>query len=331
MESGVHLSLHPNSHHQVVFTKFNLFILYPPPYEGTVWFYKKSNPELIQRAINEFDWVRALSNVNVDKKVCYFTETLLNIIRTFIPLERIVCDYRDPPWVNNEIKELTRKILLTNHTAVWTEMCFFWKGLNFYKTLNVLIENFKQTHYSKLSSKLANPATSSKTSCSILKSFLNNEKISCMPTVFHENKFITNFKQKAEFFNTFFAHQHTLLNNSNVLPDNLEKPTNKSLDTINLKTDDISKVIMNLEPNKAHSHDMLSIKMIKLCGNSICKQLSIIFNDCHKERKFSSDCKKTHVVPVHKKEDKQSLKNYRPISLLPICSKIFKRSIYNNL
>ena len=38
-----------------------------------------------------------------------------------------------------------------------------------------------------------------------------------------------------------------------------------------------------------------------------------------------------NVVPVHKKGDKQILKNYRPVSLLPICGKIFERLIYNNL
>ena len=46
---------------------------------------------------------------------------------------------------------------------------------------------------------------------------------------------------------------------------------------------------------------------------------------------MDTDWKKAHVVPVHKKGDKQCLKNYRPISLLPICSKIFERLIYNEL
>ena len=71
--------------------------------------------------------------------------------------------------------------------------------------------------------------------------------------------------------------------------------------------------------------------MIKLRGNSICNPLSIIFNDCLKEGKFPSGGKNPNVVPVHKKGDKQCLKNYRPISLLPICSKIFERLIYNEL
>ena len=104
------------------------------------------------------------------------------------------------------------------------------------------------------------------------------------------------------------------MNNSNVLPDNLPKLTNESLDTVNFSTDDISKITNNLDPNKAQGHDMLSIQMIKLCSNSICKPLSIIFNDCLKEGKFPSDWKKAHVVPVHKKGDKQCLKN---IDLFP--------------
>ena len=128
-----------------------------------------------------------------------------------------------------------------------------------------------------------------------------------------------------------FANQYSLLNNSNVLHNNLAKLTNISLDTVNFSTGDISKIINNLDLDKAHGHDMLSIRMIKLCGNSICKPLSIIFNDCLKVGKFLSDWKKAHVVPVHKKGDRQCLENYRLISLLPICSEIFERLIYNEL
>ena len=45
---------------------------------------------------------------------------------------------------------------------------------------------------------------------------------------------------------------------------------------------------------------------------------------------FPFEWKKANVVPVHKKSDKQSLKNYRPILLLPIFGKRFERIIYNN-
>ena len=48
--------------------------------------------------IDQFDLLRALSNVNVDKKVYFFTKTLLNIIQNFIPHETIICADRDPPY-----------------------------------------------------------------------------------------------------------------------------------------------------------------------------------------------------------------------------------------
>ena len=38
-----------------------------------------------------------------------------------------------------------------------------------------------------------------------------------------------------------------------------------------------------------------------------------------------------NVTPILKKGDKRLIKNYRPISLLPICGKMFERIIFNNL
>ena len=45
--------------------------------------------------------------------------------------------------------------------------------------------------------------------------------------------------------------------------------------------------------------------------------------------KFLSEWKKGNVVPINKKDDKQNVKNYRPVPLLAICGKIFERVIYN--
>ena len=44
---------------------------------------------------------------------------------------------------------------------------------------------------------------------------------------------------------------------------------------------------------------------------------------------FPNNWKKSNVVPIHKKGDKQLLQNYQPVSLLPICGKIFERIIFN--
>ena len=71
--------------------------------------------------------------------------------------------------------------------------------------------------------------------------------------------------------------------------------------------------------------------MIKICGESITVPLKITFEQSLKEKKFPKVWKKANIVPVHKKEDKNLIKNYRPVSLLPIFSKIYERVIYNAL
>ena len=46
---------------------------------------------------------------------------------------------------------------------------------------------------------------------------------------------------------------------------------------------------------------------------------------------FPTNGKKANVVPVHKRNNKQLIENYRPISLLPVCGKILERLIYNKM
>ena len=129
----------------------------------------------------------------------------------------------------------------------------------------------------------------------------------------------------------FFAEQCSIIDNSSELPSNFLKKTGKSISAITFTCDDIATLIKSLDPNKAHGHDMISIRMLKICGKSICKPLDLIFQSCIKQGEFPTEWKKANVFPVFKKGDKQILKNYRPVSLLPICGKIFERLIYNNL
>ena len=63
--------------------------------------------------------------------------------------------------------------------------------------------------------------------------------------------------------------------------------------------------------------------MLKLCDKSIVKPVSIIFNNCKLKNTFPNFWKKANVVPIHKKGDKDLVKNYRPVSLLQIFGKNF--------
>ena len=79
---------------------------------------------------------------------------------------------------------------------------------------------------------MIDPSNSPKTDWSILKSFLNNKKIPCIPPHFHENSFITDFKRKAELFNSIFVKQCSLINDNSEIPPTIFLKTDKSLPNV---------------------------------------------------------------------------------------------------
>ena len=71
--------------------------------------------------------------------------------------------------------------------------------------------------------------------------------------------------------------------------------------------------------------------MIKICDKVLVLPLLFIFKTALRSGIYPDQWKKANVFPVPKKESKHLLNNYRPISLLPVCGKIFEKCIYNSL
>ena len=74
---------------------------------------------------------------------------------------------------------------------------------------------------------------------------------------------------------------------------------------------------------------MISICMLKLCGDSICQDPEIILKTFLRNATFPLESKKTNVVPIHKKGDKETIEDYRPVSLLPIFREVFECLLYD--
>ena len=90
----------------------------------------------------------------------------------------------------------------------------------------------------------------------------------------------------------FIAEQCSLINASNDLPSVLSKKMHKLLSTIHFTSDDNFKIIKNLDPNKRHGNNMISIRIIKFCDASFCKPLELILKSCLEHGKFPTDGKK---------------------------------------
>ena len=285
-------------------------VYYAPPYERTIFHYSQANVDHIQQAINLFDWQNAFLNTDVDAQVFFFSNTALNILNDYIPHETKTCDDRDPPWMTTKIKELISQKNKVYYCIKKRNNSVLNKQLlqSLQQHLSKSIEIAKNKYFFRISKKFNNPNTSIKCYWSLIKTLVNGKKVLCIPPIYDNND--NNFKEKCQLFNSYFSEQWTLLKNISTLPNTCSKHTNNILDTILFSKDDIYKIMKNLDPKKAHGHNMISIRMIKLCGISICKLLEIILQNCLRSGKFPSKWKKANVVLTSKKGDKQCIKNY---------------------
>ena len=146
-----------------------------------------------------------------------------------------------------------------------------------------------------MSAKVDNPKTAPKTYWPIINRFFNRRKMPAIPPILDDGTLVSNFKIKNELFNSHFSAQCFPV------------------------------------CDKAHRWDNISIRMIQLCGKEIILPLQLLFKSMLEEGIFPDEWRKSNVVPVHKKQSTNFMKNYRPISLLPIFSKVFERLIFNSL
>ena len=306
MESGVHSSLSSMCHHEIVFAKLNLKVEYPSPYERVFWDYSRADKVSINRAINAIEWYDLFANKPVESQVSVLNNLLLNIRSNYIPYKTVLCDDNDPPWMTNGIRAA---IKMKNNAC--KEYIRSGMRHNYYVRLEDLTTEFSNLiHDTKTEYHLV-PVP--KTYWSILKTFTNGRKVPVIPPLLINNEFISNFKTKANYFNRLFNQQCTVISTDSSIPSSVNLATNETVTKINFDEQLISKLVVALNPNKAHDHDGLSILMLQ-----ISKTLSILFWNCLKD-----------VAPVHKKTNKQILDNYRPVSLLPICSKLFEKIVFD--
>ena len=78
-EYGVHPSLYPKCHHQIIFVKLNLKVEYPPLYECLIWD-KKADIPSINLSTFIYDWGKSFEGKSINEQVCF-----LNIFYNYIP------------------------------------------------------------------------------------------------------------------------------------------------------------------------------------------------------------------------------------------------------
>ena len=91
--------------------------------------------------------------------------------------------------------------------------------------------------------------------------------------------------------------------------------------------DEVMERLSELDTTKACGPDKIPARLLKECSEQIAPSLCSLFNHSLSIGQIPREWKSADVTPIHKKDSKEDAKNYRPISLLPIVSKVLERCV----
>ena len=146
----------------------------------------------------------------------------------------ITVDDKDPSWMNEYIKKkiLDKKIACKFFNTNIKNYDFYMKLQTISTELSEMVLKRKNDYHRQLSDKLNDPETLVKAFWYILKILYNGKKIPLVHPILVNNKHISNFKEKANYFSDFFASQCTPISSDSALHNSSNSVSNVSLSSI---------------------------------------------------------------------------------------------------
>ena len=308
--------------------------------------FKNFNEREFEETLKELNWNNILKTEDKDpnKSMDNFYQQINYLLDEFAPYKKITKKQfrlKSKPWINNEIltkikqrdklfhkyckeKDSNKKVELHNEYKIIRNVITKLKRnskIEFYK-------NYFQMNTNKLSAvwkgirALVNLNTKTRKDIKIIDVKGAN---------------ITDPKNIAQHFNEYFTnvgpsidkkiHQskydfHHYLN---------KVRTDKTFFISPTEPQEVFNIIHSLDINKSLGPNSIPVYILKVFNNFFSENLSKIINISFETGIFPDLCKVAKVIPIYKKENPLLCSNYRPISLLPIFSKIFEKIIYKRM
>ena len=150
------------------------------------------------------------------------------------------------------------------------------------------------------------------------------------------DKLSTDKTEMADSFNTYFSTicATSEIDNPNNVPSHdvyLNNPTEAEFNFEQIDNMTVLHYINELKPSHSCGHDNISSNVLKIIAMEVSLCLTFIINQVLSTGQFPKNLKTAKVIPKHKTGDKSLMKNYRPISILPVVSKIIENVMHTQL
>ena len=311
------------------------------PNEITYRSLKRFNEEDFLTDLDSYDWDPCFVPFDVNKSLQNWQKGFLNIFDKHAPIVKHRVKHKVLlPWLTPEILKLmkTRDSIKRQVNSGLVP----WNVFTFYRNrVNSMIFKSKRYYYHKI---INDNRNDSKKLWKTLKSMTNTASTSSPTLICLNDKSLMSPTEIAEAFQEHFLNAPTALKSTILKPQSPISSSHSFLSefvaakknslvkfTIPFFSSETVTEYFNSLKAKGTGLDGLSLRILRLSANYISLSLSKILNLSLETSVFPDTWKLARVTPVFKSGDKTCIDNYRPISVLPVLSKLFERHVCNHL
>jgi len=305
---------------------------------------KNYNKEDFVSRVQLLDWNSVLDMKDVNEAWCSFSNMFKNVIEEVAPLKEVRLKQRNQLWFNGEVREMIR---LRNQAHLkFRQTKNNDDYLEFKRIRNLTqrkIQSYKRNYV--LNQLEENQSCSKKLWCNLKQLGMPTKSKSGRSSiglkVDNSNDIVFDNKTVADKFNRFFCSiAAKLVEKLEKRPFDEDKITEfykgkgvspNAFILADVPVDKVQKQLSSLNITKSVGCDGISARFLKEAAEVIAIPLTHIINLSLKTGKVPRDFKTARVVPLYKKGDCNYEGNYRPVSILPIVSKVFERIVHDQL
>ena len=317
--------------------------------------YKNYNHNNFRRDFQKL--MQTYSETGEDINYDIFEKSVLEILDKMVPLKTKYLRGNHQPFVNKELSKAimnrTKLRNIYNKNKTDTNRTKYVRQRNYCVNL---LRRVKRDYYNNLNT--GNITDNKKFWKSVKPSFTDKINTNEQINLVHNGTIVSDNTKVANIMADFFSNVVDTLN----ISDNTDiiSNTDHIVDTVenaivkyakhpsitNIKdrqrsdrifslshttVTNVRDIILNTKVNKATPKNGIPTKILKLNYDLFAPIICDNFNDGIDNRIFPEVLKYAEIKPNHKKDDRCDKENYRPISLLPIVSKIYERILYSQI
>ena len=303
----------------------------PPPRIIDSRNFKRFNHDAFIEGLNKVLWSLINSFADVEDAWDSFKQLFGEVADSHAPRVCVQVRGHKVPWLTREVKQLMNERDHFHNLALRTNNELYWSS---YKRLrNVVTLKFRKEKQRYHNKQFRETRGDSRGTYKNLKQLLGNGSKNSSAAARTANE----AKDKCNTFNRFFVscaedlrsiHRSSARSFSKWLPK-IDRPEKFNLRKITVS--EVSKAFKDLKPKKATGVDGIPFRLLKDGSEALASPLSVIFNLTIQQNVIPGEWKKAKVTPLHKSGSRDDPRNYRPISVLPVVSKVLERLIQKQL